>query len=206
MANTFGPLPKADPATLDDDLKHRLEVWFDKAYEDDNLFLTLARRPGVLDLFLDWVRFVYTDESSLDPGVLELCRIRSAMRNQCVHCSLVKSGSLMKRRLTEADVDACTGDLDSAALPPATIAALRLVDCLASPHPSIDGALLAELRAHYDDGQILELAAALSVAGGWQRMIEAFGIRPDIWSEAAPLPWEPSRERRLGGTEALADR
>ena len=85
MANEHGMLPKADPATLDDQLRERLEVWFDKAYTDDNLFLTFANRPAVLNQFLEWVRFIYTGESSLDPMVVELCRIRLAARNQCVH-------------------------------------------------------------------------------------------------------------------------
>jgi len=45
----------------------------------------LARRPAVLELFLSWVRFVYTGVSKLDPQLLELCRLRLAARNQCVH-------------------------------------------------------------------------------------------------------------------------
>ena len=85
MANPRGRLPKADPDHLDPALRHRLDVWFDKAYRDDNLFLTLARRPKVLELFLSWVSFVYTDASSVDTRTLELCRIRMAARNQCVH-------------------------------------------------------------------------------------------------------------------------
>ena len=85
MANDFGHLPKADPATLPEPLRERLDVWFDKAYRDDNLFLTLARKPAVLDLFLGWVKFIYTNESSLDPTLVELCRVRMAVRNQCVH-------------------------------------------------------------------------------------------------------------------------
>lgn len=85
MANEHGMLPKTDVGALDDELRHRLEVWYDKAYTDDNLFLTLASRPAVLNQFLEWVRFIYTDESSLDPMVVELCRIRLAARNQCVH-------------------------------------------------------------------------------------------------------------------------
>jgi hypothetical protein len=85
MANDAGHLPKADSATLAPALRERLDVWFDKAYRDDNLFLTLAERPAVLDLFLGWVKFVYTDESSVDPTMGELCRIRMAVRNQCVH-------------------------------------------------------------------------------------------------------------------------
>jgi alkylhydroperoxidase family enzyme len=54
----------------------------------------------------------------------------------------------------------------------------------------VDDALFALLREHFDEGQILELGAALTVASGWQRMIEAFGIRPDAWSENTRLPWK----------------
>jgi hypothetical protein len=85
VANEHGRLPKADPDRLDPALRRRLEVWFDKAYTDDNLFLTLARRPAVLDQFLSWVSFVYRDAATLDPGLVELCRVRLAARNQCVH-------------------------------------------------------------------------------------------------------------------------
>ena len=81
------------------------------------------------------------------------------------------------------------GDLDRADLPAATVAALRLADCLAGERPLVDDALHAELRRHFDEGQILELGAALTVASGWQRLIGAFGIRPDSWSESTPLPW-----------------
>ncbi len=85
MANDHGHLPKANPNQLTPELQHQLEVWFDKAYTDDNLFLTLARRPAVLKLFLSWVSFVYTGASKLDPKLMELCRLRLAVRNQCAH-------------------------------------------------------------------------------------------------------------------------
>lgn len=51
--NEYGRLPKADRQNLDEALQQRLAVWYAKAYEDDNLFLTLARRPAVLELFLE---------------------------------------------------------------------------------------------------------------------------------------------------------
>jgi hypothetical protein len=85
MANEYGHLPKASVDDLDPELRDRLRVWFDKAYTDDNLFLTLARRPAVLEMFLGWVGFVYAGRSTLDPALMELCRVRLAMRNQCVH-------------------------------------------------------------------------------------------------------------------------
>lgn len=85
MANAHGRLPKADPAGLAPELARRLRIWREKAYDDDNLFLTLARRPAVLDLFLGWVSFIYAGAAQLDPRVVELCRIRLAARNRCVH-------------------------------------------------------------------------------------------------------------------------
>lgn len=95
----------------------------------------------------------------------------------------------MRKGLSEPEVQAALGDLDQAALPSRTIAALRLADCLAGERPRVDEGLFAELRRHFDEGQILELGAALTIASGWQRLIEAFGIRPDGWTEATPLPW-----------------
>jgi alkylhydroperoxidase family enzyme len=90
----------------------------------------------------------------------------------------------MRDGLTEADVAAALGDLDAAStLPPATVAALRLADRLTEASPRVDATFYADLRCHFDDGQILALGAALSVASGWQRFIEAFGIRPDGWVE-----------------------
>ena len=91
----------------------------------------------------------------------------------------------MRKGLREEDVQAALGDLDNSTLPARTIAALRLADCLTGERPRVDDALMAALREVYDDGEILELAAALTVGSGWQRMIEAFGIRPDAWNGSA---------------------
>jgi len=95
----------------------------------------------------------------------------------------------VRKGLSERDVQQALGDLDQADLPARTVAALRLADCLSGERPLVDDALFALLRQHFDQGQILELGAALTVASGWQRLIEAFGIRPDAWSEGTPLPW-----------------
>lgn len=96
----------------------------------------------------------------------------------------------MRKGLGEDEVRQALGDLDRATLPARTVAALRLADCLSGERPAVDDALFAQLREHFDEGEILELGAALTVASGWQRFIEAFGIRPDAWSERTPLPWD----------------
>jgi len=85
MSNTHGHLPKAERAQLPAELQLRLAAWTTKAYTDDNLFLTLARSPGVLEMFLHWAAFMYTGSSRLEPSIMELCRLRLAARNHCVH-------------------------------------------------------------------------------------------------------------------------
>ncbi len=100
----------------------------------------------------------------------------------------------MRKGLTETDAAAAIGDLDQADLPAKTIAALRLTDQLTVQHPSIDDAAFALLREELSEGEILELSAVVVIGSGWQRMIEAFGIRPDHWSETTPMPWQGHTE------------
>jgi alkylhydroperoxidase family enzyme len=89
---------------------------------------------------------------------------------------------LTRRGLTEDEVQRACGPPDDSGLDAATVAALRLVDTLTSPYPQVDDEQYAELRRHFDEDEILELAVALSLTTGWQRFIEAFGVRPDQWS------------------------
>ncbi len=91
----------------------------------------------------------------------------------------------MGKRIQATDVDAALGDLDDADLPAATITALRLADVLTSDDPIVTPEFHAEMSEHFSNRQILELGAALAVASGWQRFIEAFGIRPDSWTPPA---------------------
>ena len=92
----------------------------------------------------------------------------------------------MDTQLDDTMVSAALGDLDRADLPAATVMALRLADVLTSDNPIVSAELQAEMREHFSDDQILELGSALAVASGWQRFIEAFGIRPDSWAPGAP--------------------
>mgnify|MGYP000240520623 FL=1 len=83
MANKLGHLPKVDDLTAKD--SSRLATWYEKAYEDDNLFRTLAGDQPTLDMFLSWVGMMYGGSSGLDKQMIELCRIRMANVNECFH-------------------------------------------------------------------------------------------------------------------------
>lgn len=85
MANDRGFLPKARREDLDERLTRRLQRWYEGAYEDDNLFLTMARRPDLLDATWGFIRYIYGGGSSVEPELSELVRIRLAFKNECVH-------------------------------------------------------------------------------------------------------------------------
>ncbi len=85
MANDRGLIPKARREDLDDKLRRRLDRWYENAYQDDNLFLTMARRPGLLDATWSFIRYIYGGFASVEPELLELVRIKLAWQNRCVH-------------------------------------------------------------------------------------------------------------------------
>lgn len=85
MATDRGFLPKADPGSLDDKLDRRLRQWFANAYEDDNLFLTMAKRPGLLEATWGFIAYMYGGRSSVEPELMELVRIKLAWNHECVH-------------------------------------------------------------------------------------------------------------------------
>jgi len=96
--------------------------------------------------------------------------------------------------LTE-EIVAQLDDYRSSDLPPSWIAALRLTDNLSgAPEGQLDPTIYAELRQHFDDQQILMLGALLAVGSGWQRMIEAFGIRPNHYVDGQAGPWAPAAD------------
>ena len=83
MANDYGHLRKVEE--LDDANADRLATWYSKAYEDDNLFRTLAIDETTLSMFLDWVGVMYGGDSEIDRHMVELCRLRMANQNECFH-------------------------------------------------------------------------------------------------------------------------
>ena len=81
-------------------------------------------------------------------------------------------------------------DYEASDLPASWKAALRLTDHLSGDRAGIlPEAIYADLTEHFTDEQVLMLGTLLAVGSGWQRMIEAFGIRPDHFTADGPRPW-----------------
>jgi len=189
MTNNRGFLPKARREELDERLRRRLDRWYANAYEDDNLFLTLARRPGVLEATWGFVRYIYGGESSIEPELFELVRKRLAYNNRCLHCASVTSRAALPS--TEGqELLAKLFDHERSDLPERTKAALAFADRLSGEHTEFDEAEYRRLRQQFSDDEILDLGMTIGFAVGWQRFNAAMGILPDSWRDGSPLPWQ----------------
>ena len=202
MTNDRGFLPKARREELEERLRQRLDRWYANAYEDDNLFLTLARRPGVLDATWGFIRYIYGGGSLIEPALFELVRKRLAYQNRCLHCSAVTS-----RAATEGEGAALLEklfDFERSDLPDRTKAALTYADRLSGEHTEFDDEEYRRLREHFSDDEILDLGMTIGFAIGWQRFNTAMGILPDSWRDGSALPWQPMLDAEAGGGETCS--
>lgn len=94
----------------------------------------------------------------------------------------------MSRGATE-DLVAKLADYEHSDLPERTKTALRFADRLGGDRPSVDPEFHEELRRHFTDDQILDLGMTITFVSGWQRFIEAMGVRPDRWMEGGTSPF-----------------
>jgi hypothetical protein len=83
MSQTTGLLRQVDEAESDT-LQRIAKTWRRSAFDDMNLLRSLALRQGVLDIFLGFMRYIYS-QSSVDPELVEMARIKSAWLSGCRH-------------------------------------------------------------------------------------------------------------------------
>lgn len=132
-------------------------------------YLTLAHNPDVAKGFSVFWETTYR-EGRVDHVIKELMRLTIVQLVGCDFCSGQRSVRAEQEGLDEADVQAC-------ALPdfnppdPRTRAAVRYARALALDEPGADASsfdeVYADLRAVFDDAEVIELAgfAALALGG-----------------------------------------
>ena len=136
----------------------------------------------------------FMTDGALPRRLMELIRLRIAFHNQCRTC--------MASRYEDAIADGVNEDLvcslekphEADDLTDAERAALRFADLFATNHLAIDEALVAELRRHFSEREIHEIAysCACWVAGGRLSAISFEVDELPEYFQAAPgqlTPW-----------------
>lgn len=123
------------------------------------------------------------NERSLPERLVELVRLRIAFHNQCRSCMAIRYRDAVADGVDEALVCSLERPAEAPDLTLAERAALDFADRFATDHLSIDDAVYDGLRAHFDEGQLVEL-------GTWVAFCVGFGRLAATWHMVEELPDE----------------
>lgn len=160
-----------------------------------------AHRPRLAPAFTAFSATLH-QEADLPVRLRELVRLRIAFHNQCRTCMSIRYAAARDEGVTEGLVCSLERPSEAADLTDAERAALRFADLFATDHLAIDDAVFAELRRHFDDGEIVELAMVCAhyVASG--RLMAIMQVTEDLPDgakvEGTVTPWGIGETVELG--------
>lgn len=142
-----------------------------------NMFRTVAHRPEILQTMIAHMEAVLTT-GTLPTALKELVIVRTSQMNACEYC--LASHSLLAKKLgySDAQIAALPHFEASDAFTAAEKAALRLAERLTHNERPLDDAELADLKAHYSEGEIVELMAASGLFNYFNRFNNLLAMEP----------------------------
>ena len=162
-----------------------------------NAFLTMARRPGMLDALQVMIQQVFA--GSVSRETKSLVALMSSYGAGCRYCQAHQATSLVHQGIAPEKL-AAVGDFEhSAHFDDAERAAMHLAFASGQHPNAATGAHFDALREHYDEGEIVEIVGVIAMFGFLNRWHET--VATDL--EAGPLAlaptvlgglaWEPGR-------------
>jgi AhpD family alkylhydroperoxidase len=144
----------------------------------DTRFLeVLANAPHVCELYYDRFYDEVFYAGCVPVRTKELLRLRLAGLHGCMYCQRSDTDSARRNGVTEAEIAAIWAS-DPTGFDAADRSVLAYADeiSMARPEGSVSDELLAELRTHLDDDQIVELGVVAAILTGMAKLLFALGL------------------------------
>ena len=127
----------------------------------------------------------------------ELVRLRLSNLHGCAFRNRTDPVSARRQGVTEEQIAAVAGDIQSGPFTDAEKAALALATLLSNAVQDgvVDEELAAEFRCHYTDGQIMELAMVIAILVGMARLLFAFDLADR--EQACPVGGSPGSQSKV---------
>jgi uncharacterized peroxidase-related enzyme len=164
-----------------------------------NSFWTLGHRPEILEALRTLVAVVFA--GTVDAGLKSLVAVMSSYGAGCRYCQAHQATAALHRGVSAEKVAALADFERSALYTDAERAALRLALASGQQPNGATQEHFDALRAHFDDGQIVELVAVMATFGFLNRWNETMATELEDIPMAvardhlAGLGWEPGRHR-----------
>jgi uncharacterized peroxidase-related enzyme len=142
-----------------------------------NMFRTVAHRPEILQTMIAHMEAVL-NTGTLPTSLKELVIVRTSQMNNCEYC--LASHSLLARKLgySDAQIAALPSFESTDAFNAREKAALRLAERLTRNEGPLNDTELAELKAHFTEGEIVELMAASGLFNYFNRFNNLLAMEP----------------------------
>ena len=142
-----------------------------------NMFRTMAHRPAILETMIAHFEAILTT-GTLSTKLKELVIVRTSQLNACEYC--LASHSLIAKKLgwTEAQVNGLGNYEQRSDFSAAEKAALRLAEAMTLRSNSMTDKQFAELRSFYEEGEIVELMAAIGLFNYFNRFNNVLEMQP----------------------------
>ena len=115
------------------------------------------------------------------PGrLIELVRLRVAFHNQCRSCMAIRYTDAVQAGVTEDLVCELADPPSAENLTDAERSALGFADRFATDHLTIDDATFDELRAHFSEPEIMELAMNVAFFVGFGRLAATLAMTEEL--------------------------
>jgi AhpD family alkylhydroperoxidase len=179
--------------TRDRLLPHHQKLWdgAQKLHGDSTFVEVFGHAPQVLDWYLQdfYARLFYSGR--IDRRLVELVRLRLANIHGCAFCNRSDRIAALDAGVPEAQIDALA-DYENGPFSEKEKAALALADVMVLTNPKgyVTKALYQRARAHFTDGEMVELGVMMAVLCGMAKLIFAY----DLVEKEDYCPFIPERQ------------
>lgn len=164
-----------------------------------NSVLTMQRRPEIARAFIGLNKAVMANHGRVTHEQKRLVALIASQAAGCRYCQAHTALAAERFGATDARLEALWSWQDSESFTDAEKVAFDLALAGAAQPSAIDEALVARVRAHWDDGEIVELMGVIALFGFLNRWNDGMGTQLEGPARAAgerrldPVAWTPGK-------------
>lgn len=140
-----------------------------------NSILTMQRRPEIAEAFIALNKAVMTNQGRVTSEFKRLIALVSSTTTGCRYCQAHAALAAQRYGANDARLDAVWTYAVSELYSPAERAALDLAIAASRVPNDVDRDIIAAARAHWDDGELVEIMGVIALFGFLNRWNDSMG-------------------------------